>query len=244
MTSKRKAYLKLFILIAIILILPTILYFTCQDTLFNTEWLKSLPDYLSNNKIVALWVLIGLQALQVIICVLPGQPIQFAASYMFGVIGGYLISIAGAIIGAFAAFYLAKVLGTDAIGIIFGEEKVGNYRNKINSGKGLLIAFFIYLIPGFPKDLVGYVAGISNMQILPFILISSIGRTPGMFGSLLFGKFYQSENYAGIGILAVICVIFLIICYLKRTKLINMLDNLEAKDLEREAKHHGKKADK
>ena len=244
MTNKRKAYLKLFILIAIIVILPTILYFTCQDTLFNTEWLKSLPDYLSNNKIVALWVLMGLQALQVIICILPGQPIQFAASYMFGVVGGYLISLAGAIIGVFIAFYLAKFLGTDAIKFLFGEEKVSNYRNKINSGKGLLIAFFIYLIPGFPKDLVSYVAGISRMQVLPFILISSIGRTPGMFGSLLFGKFYQAKNYVGIGILAVLCVIFLVICYIKRNKLINMLDNLEAKDLEREAKHHGKKADK
>lgn len=244
MTNKRKVYLKLSILLIIIIIVPLILYLTCQDTLFNTEWLKALPDYLSNNKIVAMWSLIGLQALQVIICILPGQPIQFAASYMFGVVGGYLISLTGAILGAFAAFYLAKFLGADAVKILFGDSKVDNYRNKINSGKGLLIAFFIYLIPGFPKDLVGYVAGISNMQVLPFILISSIGRSPGMFGSLLFGKFYQNNNYQAIIVLAVICVIFLIICFIKKNSLIKLLDELEAKDLERKARHDGKKSNK
>ena len=241
MMNKKKAYFKLFILIAIIVIIPIILYLTCQDTLFNTEWLKSLPDYLSNNKFIAAWSLIALQALQVIICILPGQPIQFAASYIFGVIGGYLISLAGAVIGAFSAFYLAKFLGTDAIKVIFGENKVEYYRNKINSGKGLLIAFFIYLIPGFPKDLVGYVAGISNMQVIPFIIISSIGRSPGMFGSLLFGTFFKSKDYKAIAILVLLCAVFLLICFIKKNDLIRILDELEEKDREREAKHNVKK---
>lgn len=244
MTNKRKAYIKLFILFIIIVVVPTILYFTCQDTLFNPEWIKTLPNYLSENKFTAAIILTALQILQIIFCIIPGQPIQFVSSYLFGVIGGLLISLIGAAIGVTIVFYLAKFLGTDALKNRFGEEKIINYQSKINSGKGLLIAFFIYLIPGFPKDLVGYIAGISNMQILPLIIISSIGRTPGMFISLFLGKFYQSKNYIGIGILAVICIILLVICLLKKNDLIRLLDNLEAKDLEREAKHHGKKADK
>ena len=244
MTSKRKAYLKLFILVVIIVVIPAILYLTCQDTLFNAEWIKALPDYFSDNKFTAAIILTGLQILQIVFFIVPGQPIQFAASYLFGVMGGLLISLVGAAIGVVIVFYLAKFLGTDALKNKFGEEKVNNYQGKINSGKGLLIAFFIYLIPGFPKDLVGYIAGISNMQILPFILISSIGRTPGMFISLFLGKFYQAKNYFGIVMIAVICLILLTICLIKKNDLVRLLDNLEAKDLEREARHNGKKADK
>lgn len=244
MSNKKKAYLKLFILLCIVVILPIVLYLNFRDTLFNIEWLKNLPNYLQNYKSTAGFVLAGLQILQVIICILPGQPIQFASSYMYGVAGGLIISLVGAIIGSTITFYIAKILGYDALKNLFGEEKVENYRNKINSGKGLLISFFIYLIPGFPKDLVAYVAGISRMQLLPFLIVSTIGRTPGMLGSLFFGTFFQNENYKAIILLAIVCIIFLAICFIKRKSLINILDNLEEKDLRREAKHNVKSSNK
>lgn len=241
--EKRKAIIKLIILLIIIVLIPTILYFTCQDTLFNLEWLKKLPILLENNKIESIFILIALQALQVIISIIPGQPIQFASSYLFGVIGGYLISIVGAVIGATTAFYLAKLLGADSLKQIFGENKVENYKTKINSGRGLLIVFIIYLMPGLPKDLVGYVAGVSNMRFLPFLFVSTIGRTPGMLGSLFFGKFFKNSNNFGIMFLVAFCIIVLAICYIFKDKLIKLLDELEEKDIEREAKHNGKKAD-
>ena len=242
--NKSKAIIKLIILGLIIIIVPTILYLECKDTLFNTEWLKNLPTLLAQNKPEAALILIGLQALQVIICLIPGQPIQFASSYMFGVIGGYLISIIGAVIGATIAFYLAKILGADAVKMLFNGDKVEKYRSKINSGQGLLIVFLIYLLPGFPKDLVGYVAGISDMRILPFLIISSAGRTPGMLGSLFLGNFFNNKNIWGIIILVVLCVVVLTMCFIFRNKLIHLLDELEEKDIERKAKHDGKKANK
>jgi uncharacterized membrane protein YdjX (TVP38/TMEM64 family) len=177
-------------------------------------------------------VLIGIQILQVIICIVPGQPIQLAASYLFGVFKGYLISIVGAVIGVIISFYIAKILGRDALEAIFGEEKVSDYHRKLNSGKGLMAVLLIYLIPGVPKDLVAYVAGISDMRIRPFIIVSTIGRTPGMLGSLLTGYFLSSKNYAAIAVLAVIIAVILIICFIKRNSLIGMLDDLEKIDSE------------
>ncbi len=231
---KRFAYLKLIILLFIIAGLPLILYFTCRDTLFSREWLSNLPQLLEQYKGRAASVLIGMQILQVIVCILPGQPIQLAASYMFGVLRGYLISIAGAVVGAFVAFYLAKVLGRDALEAIFGEEKVSDYHRKLNSGRGLTAVLMIYLIPGIPKDLVAYVAGISDMRLRPFLLVSTIGRSPGMLGSLLTGYFISSRNYAAIGVLAVITAVILIICFVKRKQLTALLDDLEKKDEERD----------
>ena len=228
---KRKlAYLKLALLLFIIIGLPVILFFTCRDTLFNKEWLANLPEFIMQYKGSAAAVLTGMQILQVIICIIPGQPIQLAASYMFGVLKGYLISIVGAVIGAFAAFYIAKVLGKDALETIFGEDKVNDYHRKLNSGKGLTAVLLIYLIPGIPKDLVAYVAGISDMRLRPFLIVSTIGRSPGMLGSLLTGYFISRRNYAAIGILAAVTAVILIICFIRRKQLVAMLDDLEKKD--------------
>ena len=228
---KRKlAYLKLALLLFIIIGLPVILFFTCRDTLFNKEWLANLPEFIMQYKGSAAAVLTGMQILQVIICIIPGQPIQLAASYLFGVLKGYLISIVGAVIGAFAAFYIAKELGKDALETIFGEEKVNDYHRKLNSGKGLTAVLLIYLIPGIPKDLVAYVAGISDMRLRPFLIVSTIGRSPGMLGSLLTGYFISRRNYAAIGILAAVTAVILIICFIRRKQLVAMLDDLEKKD--------------
>ena len=227
---KRFAYIKLAILIFIIVGLPVILFFTCRDTLFNKEWLANLPEFIMQYKGYAAAVLTGIQILQVIICIIPGQPIQLAASYLFGVLKGYLISIGGAFIGAFIAFYIARALGKDSLEAIFGEEKVNDYHRKLNSGKGLTAVLLIYLIPGVPKDLVAYVAGISDMRLRPFLIVSTIGRSPGMLGSLLIGYFISSRNYAAIGVLAVVTAVILIICFVKRKQLVAMLDDLEKKD--------------
>ncbi len=227
---KRIAYIKLAILIFIIVGLPVILFFTCRDTLFNKEWLANLPEFIMQYKGYAAAVLTGIQILQVIICIIPGQPIQLAASYLFGVLKGYLISIGGAFIGAFIAFYIARALGKDSLEAIFGEEKVNDYHRKLNSGKGLTAVLLIYLIPGVPKDLVAYVAGISDMRLRPFLIVSTIGRSPGMLGSLLIGYFISSRNYAAIGVLAVVTAVILIICFVKRKQLVAMLDDLEKKD--------------
>lgn len=227
---KRIAYIKLAILIFIIVGLPVILFFTCRDTLFNKEWLANLPEFIMQYKGYAAAVLAGIQILQVIICIIPGQPIQLAASYLFGVLKGYLISIGGAFIGAFIAFYIARALGKDSLEAIFGEEKVNDYHRKLNSGKGLTAVLLIYLIPGVPKDLVAYVAGISDMRLRPFLIVSTIGRSPGMLGSLLTGYFISSRNYAAIGVLAVLTAVILIICFVKRKQLVAMLDDLEKKD--------------
>ncbi len=229
-TEKSKrifAILKLLMLVCIIICVPAILYANYRDTLFSAVWLKSLPTHLSHYKGIAFIILIALQVLQVLICIIPGQPIQFAASYMYGVIIGYLISIAGAFIGATISFYVARILGRNAMHVLFGEEKIENYRRKLNSGKGLMAVLLIYLIPGVPKDLVAYAAGVSEMRYRSYILISTIGRSPGMIGSLLLGYFFSKGNYAAIAVLAVITVVILVVCLIKRRELTAILDRFE-----------------
>ena len=228
--SKHKkilAYVKFAILLIVIAGIPAFLYLKYGAEIFSKDAADKVIAYLTANQGISALLIIVIQALQVIICILPGQPIQFASSYMFGVVRGLILSLIGAVIGTAVSFFLSKLLGRDMLYILFDEEKVEDYKRKLNSGKGLLIVALIYLIPGVPKDLVSYVAGISDMKFKSFISVSTIARTPGMLGSLLLGHFYGSKNYTAIIILCVIVAIILLICFIKREAIMKKLDSLE-----------------
>ena len=233
-SSRKKiiAILKLILLVLIVAGIPAFLYLKYGSGVFSKDTAYSVIDYLRQNRKIAFLLIIGLQIIQVVICVLPGQPIQFAASYMFGVARGYLFSIIGAVIGTTISFYLAKLLGSEAIHLFFGEEKVKEYQRRLNSGRGLLIAFLIYLIPGVPKDLVSYAAGISEMRFRPFLRAATIGRSPAMLGSLLVGHFFGKQNYTAMIIVTVAVILLLLVCLIKRKELIDFLDRIEMKDAE------------
>ena len=225
--KKSLAILKFLVLVFVIVGIPAFLYFRYGADIFSKDAAERVIDYLKSHNQIAFLVIIGLQIIQVIVCILPGQPIQFASSYMFGIMRGFLLSIIGALIGAAISFYLAKILGTDMVHMLFDKEKVDDYQNKLNSSKGLLIVLLIYLIPGVPKDLVAYVAGISEMKFKPFIILSTMGRSPGMLGSLLLGHYYGEGNYQAIIILSIIVAIVLILCLIFRKQFMTFLDKIE-----------------
>jgi uncharacterized membrane protein YdjX (TVP38/TMEM64 family) len=93
-----------------------------------------------------------------------------------------------------------------------------------------MAVLLIYLIPGVPKDLTAYAAGVSDMRIRPFLIVSTIGRSPAMLGSLLFGHFFGTKNYRAIAVLAIVTVVALIIFFIKRKSIVALLDDLEKKD--------------
>ena len=233
------AILKLILLVVIIAGIPAFLYLKYGADLFSRDSAQRVVDYLKANSSIAALLIVCIQIIQVVVCVLPGQPIQFAASYMFGVGIGYLLSVIGAMIGTTISFYLAKLLGSEAMHLFFGEEKITEYHRRLNSGRGLLLAFLIYLIPGVPKDLVSYAAGISEMRFRPFLLAATIGRSPAMLGSLLVGHFYGKQNYTAIIIITAAILLILLICFIKRDKLIEVLDRIEMKDAESEEIQNG-----
>ncbi|MBR2541032.1 MAG: TVP38/TMEM64 family protein [Mogibacterium sp.] len=228
--KKILAYIKFIFLACIIIGVPLALYLKFGSEFFSKDFVYDLEAYLRSHRSGAAWTLIGLQIFQVIVCIIPGQPIQFAASYIFGIVRGLLISLIGAVIGAAISFCLAKVLGRDFLYVLFDKDKLDDYQRKLNSGKGLMFVLLIYLLPGVPKDLVSYAAGISGMKLRPFLLVSTVGRTPGMMGSLLTGHFLGTRNYAAIAILAVLMALILIICFIKRQALLDLLDRVEAKE--------------
>lgn len=218
--------LKLTVLVLIVVALPLYIYFFQHDIINQFNSFEDILAMMERYRLESIFIYIGVQVLQIIISVIPGQAFQFAAGYLYGALLGLAFSLIGAVIGTFLAFYLAKLLGKDAVHLFFGEERMAGFIEKLNSKKAYMLVFLLYLIPGLPKDIVAYAAGISEMDFKRFLIFSLIGRIPGMAGSLAVGALYFREHYVGMAIVAILAVSAFIICILKRKSIERKLDKL------------------
>lgn len=204
-------WLKFALLIAIIAVIPLLIYFNYRQLIEDFGSLEKINAFLSRHKLESVFAYLGMQILQIVVCILPGQVLQFAGGYVFHFWIGFVLTMAGAAAGTVLTFYIARVLGKDAMYLIFGEEKLNRYIEKLNSKRALLFILVIYLIPGIPKDLFAYAIGVSNMRFMPFLIVSLIGRAPAMMGSVMMGAMTESGSYTGVIILFAAAVILCII---------------------------------
>lgn len=216
--------IKLAILVLVVLGIPLYVYFYQRELIDNFRNLEAINEFLHQYQTASIFAYIGLQIMQIIISVLPGQALQFAAGYAYAFWLGYLYSIIGVALGTTITFYLARLLGKNAICVIFGEEKLNEFVGLLNSKRAYTIMFVVFLIPGIPKDILTYAAGISATRLKPFLLLSLVGRTPAMMGSIMMGSMFNKGSYTGLIILASIAVIACIIGILKRKKILEWTD--------------------
>ena len=227
MSSKKKvaiAILKLILLILIVVLIPLYLYFYQQDFLMRFRDFNDIVSFLDRYKLQSIPIYIILQIAQIVISVLPGQFFQLAAGYLYTFWPALLFSCIGAFLGTTITFWLAKGLGSDFVHIFFEKDKTEDYVKRLNSKRAYTIVFLLYAIPGIPKDVVSYAAGLSEMKYKAFIILSTIGRLPGMMGSIMIGSMWHKEEYVGMIILAIIAVVAFCSCIIYRKKLHELLD--------------------
>jgi uncharacterized membrane protein YdjX (TVP38/TMEM64 family) len=217
---------KLVLLIGILAGIPLYVYFYMPEIWNQFKTMEGVHSFLKEYKTGSIFVYIGLQIIQLVLAFIPGQFVQFAGGYAYSFWPGYLLSLIGTIIGTSLAFGIAALLGRDAIQVIFGEKSIGRFINQLNSKRAFVIILILFLIPGFPKDLITYAAGVSKIRLIPFLLLSVAGRTPAMMATIMMGSMMRKGSYVGVIILALVAVIMFILCIVKRKKLMALIDNM------------------
>jgi uncharacterized membrane protein YdjX (TVP38/TMEM64 family) len=223
------AILKFVFLIAIIVGIPTIVWLVNPGIIEHLNSVEKINQLLDENQMSGGLIYIGLQIVQVVISVIPGQPIQMAAGYAFGALWALLLSIIGISIGTIVTFYLGRVFGRDIVYLVFGEKRVAKFVELLDSTKGFVAIFILYLFPGIPKDVFSYAAGISQMRMLPFVVISIIARTPALMASLLFGKFVRGEDWIGLIIVTAIVLVCAVVGLIFRKRVYSWIDGIHGK---------------
>jgi phosphoglycolate phosphatase/pyrophosphatase PpaX len=131
---------------------------------------------------------IALQVVQVVIFVIPGEIVQVAGGYVFGFWVGSLYTLIGITLGSLANFYAGRLLGRPFVESLFAKDKIEKVEAVTGSGKAAAGFFLLFVIPGIPKDVLCYVAGVSKLRFFAFLGVSMAGRLPGILGSSYMGS--------------------------------------------------------
>lgn len=188
----------LFILTLVLITAITIKLFPLFTNLGTSEGQLKFKEEIANSGSSGILMLLGLQLLQILIPVLPGEPIEFLAGMCYGTIGGMFIIFFGAFLSSFIIFCCVRKFGKNFINTFFGKDKIEKLENSkwfSNPEKIELILFIAFLIPGTPKDLFVYIAGLLPIRPYRFFLISTFGRFPSVISSTFAGSNIVDGNW-------------------------------------------------
>jgi len=157
-------------------------------------------------------VFISIQVLQVVVAPIPGGPIEFLGGYLFGTRAGFFYSTIGLVLGSLLAFGLARLFEKWAVEKLVSPKMMEKFDYLI-SHEGTIVSFLLYLIPGFPKDALCYILGLTPMHVGVFLVISTVGRIPGTWMTTLQGAKAFNEQYRTLVVLAVISIAVILIFY-------------------------------
>lgn len=167
---------------------------------------------------------IVLQFVQVVIFVIPGEIPQIAGGYLFGLFPGSAYSIVGILIGSSFNFLLARLLGVPFVRAIFREEQIGSFDRIAHSARAQIAFFLLFVIPGIPKDILCYVAGLSPLRFGAFILISTVGRIPGIVGSAAMGNAAASREWVLALVLLGIATLLFVLGLIYRNRIHSLIE--------------------
>lgn len=138
---------------------------------------------------------IGMVIFQVVIALIPGEPFEIAAGYAFGAVEGTLLCILASTLGSVAVFLLVRRFGVRLVEVFFSKDKLKSVRFLKSTPKRDMLFLIIFMIPGTPKDLLSYVAGLTDIRFPVWLMICSLGRIPSIITSTVGGNALGTQNY-------------------------------------------------
>ncbi len=210
--------------IFLVLLIVTLLLRKQLVELFSSP--QSLREWIRSTGVAAPLVFVAVQAFQVVVFFIPGEIPQVAGGYLFGLWQGTLLSILGITLGAIFNFFVSRLLGVPFVRSLFKIENVERTRRIVESPKAKLSFFLFFLIPGIPKDILCYAAGLSAMRLGTFLVFSTLGRLPGIIGSALIGDAAADRRWILAGTLFFVATVLFVAGFLLRARIQMFLERL------------------
>jgi uncharacterized membrane protein YdjX (TVP38/TMEM64 family) len=150
-----------------------------------------------------------LQSAQVVIAPIPGEVTGAVGGFIFGAVPSIFYSTAGLTIGSLINFVAARFIGLPIVKLAVSDEVLDRFC-FLTERRGTIISFAMFAIPGFPKDILCYVLGLSPMGFITFAIVCTLGRIPGTAMLSFSGAAVYHENWllvVGLAAAALLCVI-------------------------------------
>jgi uncharacterized membrane protein YdjX (TVP38/TMEM64 family) len=224
MKTRKLLSLLPFPLLFLLLLVLTLVFWSELWSLFSSP--RTLREWVRGTGVIAPLVFVAVQAFQVVFFFVPGEIPQVAGGYLFGLWPGTALSLAGITLGASFNFVAARLLGVPFVNALFSAERVERARRVTASPKARLSFFLFFLIPGIPKDILCYVAGLSTIKLPIFLIFSTMGRIPGIIGSALIGDAAADSRWILAGTIFFLATVLFVLGFMFREKIQRFLEQI------------------
>jgi uncharacterized membrane protein YdjX (TVP38/TMEM64 family) len=172
----------------------------------DREGIQHLVD---SAGLLAPMVYILLLVVQAVVAPLPAPAVAMAGGYSFGIVEGFLLTWAGALLGGVFSFGLSRLFGRGFVATSARLERLDRYVQA----HGAILVFVLRLIPLVSFDAISYAAGLSGMSFRKFLLATALGMAPGTFVFVYLGGASPGPGVwaalIGLAVLAVAAYVYL-----------------------------------
>ena len=183
---------------------------------------KRLRIFISSFGPFASIVFVIVQSLQVVIAPIPGELTGFVGGLLFGKTEGLVLSTIGLTVGSLIAFAITRTFGIGFVEKVVKKEYIDKFNHFVLQ-KGQNITFILFLLPGFPKDSLCYLLGLTRIRLIDFLFLNIFGRLPGTLMLTLQGNAVKNGKYQAFCWLLAISIVLTAVLYFTRNRMIGFL---------------------
>ena len=193
---RRRRIVSVAALIGILIVFGLISYFVGRPLV--RQFQESPETFRDHVKSYGVWgpvLMIGMRALQVIVAIIPGEVLEVASGFVFGWFWGMILCLIGTTLAVILIYLAVRKWGVRLVEAFFPREKILQYSFIQNEKKLNLLVFILFLIPGTPKDLISYFAGLTRVRFSHFLVITLVARIPSVITSTWGGDALVAGNW-------------------------------------------------
>lgn len=190
-----KHIIKAIFIIIVLLLVGVVCWYVGNPLVKFASEPNKFRSWVNSNGIWGRFAYIGMMILQIIAAFLPGEPFEMVAGYAFGTVEGTALCFIASAIGSILVLLLVRKFGIKFVKLFFGEEKINSVKFLHSSPKRILLFAVIFILPGTPKDLLCYFAGVTDIKLWILMLICSVGRLPAIITSTIGGDALGTKSY-------------------------------------------------
>ena len=195
LTAKQQKGIKIAALIIAVIVIAGLTAAVTIPMLSFAKEPEIFRAWVDENIFLSSLAYVGMVVFQIVAAFIPGEPFEIVAGYAFGSVYGTILCFVAEAIGSIIVLLLVRKFGHKLIEVFFSKEKIDSLKFLHSSSAKILIFAIAFILPGTPKDLLCYVAGITDISLLVLILITSFGRIPSIVTSIIGGDAVGSGDY-------------------------------------------------
>ena len=200
LTEKQKKALSISAVVIFIALFAALAWFVGRPMIRFARQPEQFRSWVDGHGALGCAAYAAMVFLQVVVAIIPGEPLEIAGGYAFGAWWGTALCLIGAVLGSAAVFALVRRWGRPLAEVVFPKEKLDKLQFLHSSPKRTALLWLIFTAPGTPKDLLCYFAGLTDMKWRTWLLIATVGRLPSIVTSTVGGGALGDRNYTAAAI--------------------------------------------